>query len=53
LMGGVQAFGFIGLFVGPAVLALGQSLLSLVREETHTQSDKPAPIVSEEPVCEG
>ncbi|MGZ5436944.1 MAG: AI-2E family transporter [Pyrinomonadaceae bacterium] len=43
LLGGVQAFGFIGLFVGPVVLALAQSLFSLVREETHTQSNLPAP----------
>ncbi len=45
LLGGVQAFGAIGLFVGPAVLALAQSLFSLIREETQTQSDKPALIV--------
>jgi predicted PurR-regulated permease PerM len=48
LLGGVQAFGFIGLFVGPAVLALAQSLFSLVREETHTQPDNPALISSEQ-----
>ena len=41
LLGGVQAFGVIGLVVGPAVLALATSLFSLVREETHTQIDKP------------
>ena len=48
LLGGVQAFGVIGLFVGPAVLALAQSLFSLVREETHTQTDKPGLIASEQ-----
>ena len=53
LLGGVQAFGFIGLFVGPTVLALAQSIFSLVREETHTQSDKPALIASKQPVCQG
>lgn len=52
LLGGVQVFGVIGLFVGPAVLALAQSLFSLVREETHTQSDKPVLSVSEQPVCQ-
>lgn len=41
LLGGVQAFGVIGLFVGPAVLALATSLFSLVREETHARIDKP------------
>jgi predicted PurR-regulated permease PerM len=40
LLGGVQAFGVIGLFIGPAVLALATSLFSLIREETHTQIDK-------------
>jgi predicted PurR-regulated permease PerM len=41
LLGGVQAFGVTGLFIGPAVLALTTSLFSLVREEAHTQIDKP------------
>jgi predicted PurR-regulated permease PerM len=41
LLGGVQAFGVLGLFVGPAVLALATSLFSLVREETRAQIDKP------------
>lgn len=48
LLGGVQAFGIVGLFVGPAVLALAQSLFSLIREETPTQTDKPALIGSEQ-----
>jgi predicted PurR-regulated permease PerM len=38
LLGGVQAFGVMGLFVGPAVLALAASLFDLVREETQTQA---------------
>jgi hypothetical protein len=41
LLGGVQAFGVIGLFVGPAVLALATSLFSVIREETHSQIDNP------------
>lgn len=41
LLGGVQAFGVIGLFIGPAVLALATSLFSLIREETHTQIGNP------------
>ncbi len=48
LLGGVQAFGVIGLFVGPAVLALATSLFSVIREETHSQTDKPALIASEQ-----
>jgi hypothetical protein len=41
LLGGVQAFGFIGLFVGPAVLALAYSLFSVVREENQTEPAAP------------
>jgi len=50
LLGGVKAFGVIGLFVGPAVLALATSLFSLVREETHMQIDNPDLISSKQPV---
>ena len=32
ILGGLQAFGFIGLFVGPAVLAALASLLAIYRE---------------------
>lgn len=48
LLGGVQAFGVIGLFIGPAVLALATSLFSLIREETHAQIGKPALSASEQ-----
>ncbi|MGH9837413.1 MAG: AI-2E family transporter [Blastocatellia bacterium] len=34
LLGGVQAFGIIGLFIGPVVLAVAQALVGLIREET-------------------
>jgi predicted PurR-regulated permease PerM len=33
LLGGVQAFGILGLFIGPVVLAIAQALFSLIREE--------------------
>jgi predicted PurR-regulated permease PerM len=33
LLGGVQAFGLLGLFVGPVVLAIAQALFRLIREE--------------------
>ncbi len=36
LLGGVQAFGITGLFIGPVVLAVAQALVSLIREETVT-----------------
>lgn len=33
LLGGAQAFGLLGLFIGPIVLAVAQALLALIREE--------------------
>jgi predicted PurR-regulated permease PerM len=33
LLGGVQAFGILGLFIGPVVVAIAQALFSLIREE--------------------
>jgi predicted PurR-regulated permease PerM len=33
LMGGVQAFGILGLFIGPVVVAIAQALFGLIREE--------------------
>jgi predicted PurR-regulated permease PerM len=37
LLGGVQAFGFIGVFIGPAVLSVTISLLEWVRTEGQAQ----------------
>ncbi len=34
LLGGVQAFGFVGLFLGPVVVSVGAVLLELFREES-------------------
>jgi len=33
LLGGVQAFGFVGIFLGPVVVSVGAVLLDLLREE--------------------
>lgn len=33
LLGGVQAFGLLGLFIGPIALAVAQALFTIVREE--------------------
>jgi predicted PurR-regulated permease PerM len=33
LLGGVKAFGLIGIFVGPVILAITMTLISLLREE--------------------
>lgn len=37
LLGGMQAFGVLGLFVGPVVLATAQALIRLLREEAATR----------------
>jgi predicted PurR-regulated permease PerM len=37
LLGGIQAFGIIGLFAGPVVLALAKELFGLIREELRPQ----------------
>lgn len=39
LLGGVQAFGLIGLFAGPVILAIGQALLDLLKEESRRKID--------------
>jgi predicted PurR-regulated permease PerM len=36
VFGGVQVFGFIGLFAGPVILAITMTVLSLLREETRS-----------------
>ena len=33
ILGGIQAFGLIGLFAGPVTLAVGLALLEMLREE--------------------
>jgi predicted PurR-regulated permease PerM len=35
VLGGLQAFGFIGIFVGPVVISLIAALTTMVREELH------------------
>jgi predicted PurR-regulated permease PerM len=49
LLGGMQAFGLAGLFVGPVVLAIALALFSLWREENHPQCVA-AHISKEQPV---
>ena len=41
LLGGAQAFGLIGLFVGPVVLAVGHAVFRLLREETSFGREEP------------
>ena len=42
LLGGLQAFGFIGIFIGPVVISLIAALVSMLREEL-TASSRNAP----------
>jgi predicted PurR-regulated permease PerM len=42
LLGGLQAFGFIGIFVGPVVVSLIAALTTMVREELQRTNDAPA-----------
>jgi predicted PurR-regulated permease PerM len=41
LLGGVQQFGFVGLFIGPIGIALILSVIEMLREETVRTSEKP------------
>ena len=46
LLGGIQAFGIIGLFAGPVVLALAQELFGLIREEMRPQEVEEEPVLT-------
>jgi predicted PurR-regulated permease PerM len=47
LLGGLQAFGFIGIFAGPVVISLIAALTTMVREELNARSkDAPADTAS-------
>lgn len=37
LLGGAQAFGVLGLFIGPVVLAVAQALVTLIQEENRSR----------------
>jgi predicted PurR-regulated permease PerM len=43
LLGGLQAFGFIGLFIGPVVISVIAALINILREEL-AASSKSAPL---------
>ncbi len=45
LLGGVQAFGLLGLFIGPVVLALAQAVVAIWREENQQSSGVPTLIL--------
>ena len=42
ILGGVEAFGFIGLFLGPVVASVLAAVFSILREELSEQKDVPA-----------
>jgi predicted PurR-regulated permease PerM len=48
LLGGVQAFGLLGLFIGPVVLALAQALVAIWREENVEASGSPTLILPDD-----
>jgi predicted PurR-regulated permease PerM len=50
LLGGVQAFGISGLFIGPVAFGLAQSLFGLIREETRAQTDSNTFQVGDDPL---
>ncbi|MEO5927003.1 MAG: AI-2E family transporter [Bryobacteraceae bacterium] len=39
ILGGIQAFGLIGIFAGPVTLAFGQALLRMLREEAQAAEE--------------
>jgi predicted PurR-regulated permease PerM len=43
LLGGLQVFGFIGIFIGPVVISVIAALINMLREEL-TASSKDAPL---------
>ena len=44
-LGGVVAFGFIGIFIGPPVLAVGLTLLQFWIARTRVAPDTPPPVM--------
>lgn len=43
LIGGVQQFGFVGLFIGPVVMSVILALVDMLREELGNTLREPAP----------
>ena len=46
LLGGLQAFGFIGIFIGPVVISLIAALISMLRELTASSKNAPSSAAS-------
>ena len=45
ILGGVQAFGFLGLFLGPVIASVLWVLFGMVREELRVDDGNPQPMV--------
>jgi predicted PurR-regulated permease PerM len=43
ILGGVEAFGFLGLFLGPVIASVMVVLFAMFREELNRPGDKVAP----------
>jgi predicted PurR-regulated permease PerM len=57
VFGGVNVFGFLGLFIGPVIIAVTTTLLSMLREEGRTwiqsvRDEAPAVATQPDPVCD-
>jgi predicted PurR-regulated permease PerM len=50
LLGGVQAFGFIGLFLGPIIVSVTSALLTILAEERANGSVHPMKVVPPRPI---
>lgn len=50
LMGGVQVFGFIGLFAGPIIFTMAYVVVKMLHEERLEWEGRPVPIAGEPPI---
>jgi predicted PurR-regulated permease PerM len=46
ILGGVQAFGFLGLFLGPVIASVLSVLLGMIREEVRVDDENPQPMAT-------
>ena len=46
MLGGLNVFGFLGIFIGPIVLSLAFALFDMLREEVHRQGAESAALGS-------
>lgn len=51
LLGGAQAFGFLGLFIGPAILSVTIVVLEVLRQGLPARVDRQQPVPPQDPVA--